>query len=127
MGLGERWPEIARTYADVNLAFGDIVKVTPSSKVVGDLAIFLVSHEMTVAEFEKLGPDHQLSDSELGGGYVHGVAGHAGRRWPAQIQKIVLRGKPPRKGVRARCWRRSIWRKAARRWRRRSGPRAAAR
>ena len=44
MGLGMRWHEIARTYAEVNMAFGDIVKVTPSSKVVGDMAIFLVTH-----------------------------------------------------------------------------------
>src|SRR5205823_11768651 len=58
MGLGARWHEIARTYADVNMAFGDIVKVTPSSKVVGDMALFLVSHGMTVGDFEKLGPDH---------------------------------------------------------------------
>ena len=48
MGLGARWHEIARTYAEVNMAFGDIVKVTPSSKVVGDMAIFLVNHDMTV-------------------------------------------------------------------------------
>ncbi|MEX1117865.1 MAG: pyruvate carboxylase, partial [Terrimicrobiaceae bacterium] len=41
MGLGHRWPEIARCYAGVNLMFGDIVKVTPSSKVVGDMALFL--------------------------------------------------------------------------------------
>ena len=54
-GPGARWPEIARTYADVNLAFGDIVKVTPSSKVVGDMAIFLVSHGMTIRELERLG------------------------------------------------------------------------
>ena len=40
MGLGGKWPEVARMYADVNFAFGDIVKVTPSSKVVGDLALF---------------------------------------------------------------------------------------
>jgi len=39
MGLGPRWHEIAQTYAEVNMAFGDIVKVTPSSKVVGDMAI----------------------------------------------------------------------------------------
>ena len=45
MGLGARWHEIARTYAEVNLAFGDIVKVTPSSKVVGDMAIFLVESQ----------------------------------------------------------------------------------
>ena len=58
MGLGERWREIARTYADVNRAFGDIVKVTPSSKVVGDMAIFLVTHGLTMAEFEAMTPRH---------------------------------------------------------------------
>src|SRR5262249_702947 len=42
MGLAQRWPEIARTYAEVNQLFGDIVKVTPSSKVVGDMAMFLI-------------------------------------------------------------------------------------
>ena len=60
MGLGPRWQELAQTYAEVNFAFGDIVKVTPSSKVVGDMAIFLVSHDMTVKDLEKLGPDHNL-------------------------------------------------------------------
>ena len=43
MGLAQRWPEIARTYAEVNQLLGDIVKVTPSSKVVGDLAMFLIT------------------------------------------------------------------------------------
>src|SRR5438034_2977465 len=61
MGLGTRWHEIARTYAEVNLAFGDIVKVTPSSKVVGDMAIFLVTHGMTIQQFAKLTPDHNLT------------------------------------------------------------------
>ena len=56
MGLGARWHEIARTYAEANAALGDIVKVTPSSKAVGDLAIFLVNHDMTVEQFERLGP-----------------------------------------------------------------------
>ena len=41
MGVSHRWPEIARLYAGVNLLFGDIVKVTPSSKVVGDMALFM--------------------------------------------------------------------------------------
>ena len=61
MGLGARWHEIARTYAEVNLAFGDIVKVTPSSKVVGDMAIFLVNHNMTMHQFEQCTPDHTLT------------------------------------------------------------------
>ena len=43
MGLGHRWPEIARTYAEVNQLFGDIIKVTPSSKVVGDMCMFLIT------------------------------------------------------------------------------------
>ena len=60
MGLGARWHEIANTYAEVNMAFGDIVKVTPSSKVVGDLALFLVSHKMTVEEFTALPAEHQF-------------------------------------------------------------------
>jgi len=61
MGMSHRWPEIARTYAAVNRLFGDIVKVTPSSKVVGDMAIFLVSHGLTMQEIERLPVDHTLT------------------------------------------------------------------
>src|SRR5260370_31665870 len=61
MGLGPRWPEIARTYADVTLPFADIVTITPSSKVVGDMAIFLVNHAMTMEQFARLGTDHNLT------------------------------------------------------------------
>ena len=43
LGIGRRWHEVARAYADVNMAFGDIVKVTPSSKVVGDMALMMVT------------------------------------------------------------------------------------
>ncbi len=86
MGLGDRWPEIARTYAEVNLAFGDIVKVTPSSKVVGDLAIFLVTHEMTVAEFEKLAPDHQLAIPNSVIDMFEGSLGVPDGGWPPNIQ-----------------------------------------
>ena len=45
----------------MNQLFGDIVKVTPSSKVVGDMAIFLVTHGLTMKEFEALGPRHTLT------------------------------------------------------------------
>jgi len=98
IGLGDRWPEIARTYADVNFAFGDIVKVTPSSKVVGDLAIYLVSHGMTVAEFTKLGPDHELPIPNSVVDMFSGSLGIPEGGWPAKIQKIVLRGKKPDRG-----------------------------
>lgn len=98
MGLGERWPEVASTYAAVNLAFGDIVKVTPSSKVVGDLAIFLVSRDMTVADFEKLGPEHQLPIPNSVVDMFMGSLGVPDGGWPAHIQEIVLRGKKPLAG-----------------------------
>ncbi|MDQ6700330.1 MAG: pyruvate carboxylase [Acidobacteriota bacterium] len=98
MGLGERWPEIARTYAEVNLAFGDIVKVTPSSKVVGDLAIFLISHGMTVGDFLKLGPDHQLPIPHSVVDMFSGSLGVPDGGWPAKVQKIVLHGKKPDRG-----------------------------
>ncbi|HRO60309.1 MAG TPA: pyruvate carboxylase [Burkholderiaceae bacterium] len=50
LGLEHRWPEVSRAYADVNRLFGDIVKVTPTSKVVGDLALFMVANDLTAAE-----------------------------------------------------------------------------
>ena len=50
LGLGHRWPEICRTYAEVNRLFGDIVKVTPTSKVVGDMALFMVGNNLTAED-----------------------------------------------------------------------------
>ena len=98
LGLGDRWPEVARTYAEVNAAFGDIVKVTPSSKVVGDLAIFLVSHGMSVADFEKLGPGHRLSIPNSVVDMFMGSLGIPEGGWPPHIQQVVLRGAKPLEG-----------------------------
>jgi pyruvate carboxylase len=98
MGLGERWPEVARTYAEVNMAFGDIVKVTPSSKVVGDLALFLVSHGMTVKEFENLGPDHSLTIPNSVVDMFMGSLGQPPGGWPRKAKQVVLRGQKPRRG-----------------------------
>ncbi len=98
MGLGARWHEIARTYAEVNAALGDIVKVTPSSKAVGDLAIFLVNHNMTVRQFEKLGPDHNLT---LPGSVIEMLSGALGEPeggWPKRLQEAVLKGAKPLAG-----------------------------
>jgi pyruvate carboxylase len=98
MGLGARWHQIAQTYADVNMAFGDIVKVTPSSKVVGDMALFLVSHDMTVRDLERLPVDHNL---QLPNSVVEMLTGSLGEPeggWPPHIQKIILRGAEPQKG-----------------------------
>ena len=98
MGLGARWHEIARTYAEVNRLFGDIVKVTPSSKVVGDMALFLVSHGMTVRELERLGADHNLHIPNSVVEMFSGALGEPEGGWPKNIQRIVLRGARPQRG-----------------------------
>ena len=98
MGLGGRWHEIARTYADVNLACGDIVKVTPSSKVVGDMAIFLVNHNMTMEQFERLGPDHNMTLPASVIEMFSGSLGEPEGGWPKKLQATVLRGAKPQRG-----------------------------
>ncbi len=98
MGLGARWHEIAFTYAEVNRALGDIVKVTPSSKAVGDLAIFLVNQHMTVGQLAKLGPDHNLT---LPGSVIEMLSGALGEPqggWPKRLQQAVLKGAKPQRG-----------------------------
>ncbi len=98
MGLGARWHELARTYADVNMAFGDIVKVTPSSKVVGDMAIFLVNHNMTMAQFARQTPDHNLTLPTSVIEMFMGSLGEPDGGWPKDLQKIILRGAEPQSG-----------------------------
>ena len=98
MGLGERWPEIARMYADVNMAFGDIVKVTPSSKVVGDLALFLISHGMSMEEFLNLGPDHSVNIPNSVVEMFQGSLGEPAGGWPKKTAQVVLKGGKPQRG-----------------------------
>jgi pyruvate carboxylase len=98
MGLGARWPEIGRTYADVNLALGDIVKVTPSSKAVGDLALYLISRDMTVKDLESLTPDHHLTFPDSVVEMFMGSLGQPEGGWPRKLQKIILRGRKPNEG-----------------------------
>ncbi|MEZ5400841.1 MAG: pyruvate carboxylase [Bryobacteraceae bacterium] len=97
MGLGERWPEVAQAYADVNMTFGDIVKVTPSSKVVGDMALFLVSHGMTAKQLASLGPDHTLNIPNSVIDMFNGSLGEPQGGWPKQVQRVVLKGAKPKK------------------------------
>ena len=99
MGLGERWHDIARMYRDVNMAFGDIVKVTPSSKVVGDLAIFLVSHDMTIEEFENLPEDHNVRMPNSVIDMFEGSLGEPEGGWPEKIKRVILKGKQGRSGT----------------------------
>ena len=98
MGLGPKWNEIARTYSEVNMAFGDIVKVTPSSKVVGDMAIFLVSHGLTMADIEKLGPNHTVTLPNSVIDMFEGSLGEPPGGWPKKLANVILKGGKPRKG-----------------------------
>ncbi|MBI4460490.1 MAG: pyruvate carboxylase [Acidobacteria bacterium] len=98
MGLGERWPEVSRAYAEVNKAFGDIIKVTPSSKAVGDMALFLVSHGMSMKNLERLGPDHNLHLPNSVVEMFQGALGEPLGGWPRKITQVILRGGKPRRG-----------------------------
>jgi pyruvate carboxylase len=98
MGLGARWQELAHTYAEVNFAFGDIVKVTPSSKVVGDMAIFLVSHDMKVKDLERLGPDHNLTLPNSVVEMFAGALGEPEGGWPSKLQAVILHGAKSKSG-----------------------------
>ena len=98
MGLGERWPEVSRAYAEVNMAFGDLIKVTPSSKAVGDMALFLVSHGMSVKSVENLGPNHNLNIPNSVIEMFQGALGEPLGGWPKKITEVILRGGKPKRG-----------------------------
>ncbi len=94
VGLDDsRWLEVAQAYADVNKMFGDIVKVTPSSKVVGDLALLMVSSGLTREQV--LDPDVEVAFPESVVQMLRGDLGQPAGGWPEGIQKKVLKGKQP--------------------------------
>ena len=93
LGLESRWHEVAQAYHDVNLMFGDIVKVTPSSKVVGDMALMMVSQDLTVAEVEDPARDIAFPDSVVA--MLRGDLGQSPGGWPAALQKKALKGEKP--------------------------------
>jgi len=99
MGLGSRWREVEKMYAEVNQLFGDIVKVTPSSKVVGDMALFLMAKEMSPADLLKLDEHHDLSLPNSVVEMFSGVLGTPPGGWPKKLQKIILRGAAPLRGL----------------------------
>jgi pyruvate carboxylase len=97
MGLAQRWPEIARTYAEVNELFGDIVKVTPSSKVVGDLTMFLVTRGIKPADVLNLEPGSTpFPESVID--MVRGGLGQPLGGWPKKLQHVILGDKKLIKG-----------------------------
>jgi len=89
LGLETRWHEVARAYHDVNMMFGDIVKVTPSSKVVGDMALMMVSQDMTVEDVTN--PDKDIAFPESVVSMMRGDLGQPPGGWPEGIQKKVLK------------------------------------
>ncbi|MEK1851119.1 MAG: pyruvate carboxylase [Phyllobacterium sp.] len=93
LGLETRWHEVAQAYADVNQMFGDIVKVTPSSKVVGDMALMMVSQDLSVADVKNPDKDIAFPDSVVS--MMRGDLGQPPKGWPKEIQKKVLKDEKP--------------------------------
>ncbi|CAN5667338.1 pyruvate carboxylase [soil metagenome] len=88
LGLEDRWDDIAETYATVNQLFGDIVKVTPSSKVVGDLTLFMVTNDLSTKEI--LTPGQHLSFPKSVVEMMQGMIGEPQGGWPKVLRKIIL-------------------------------------
>lgn len=97
-GLGHRFEEVKAMYKRVNEMVGDIVKVTPSSKMVGDFAIFMVQNDLTPENILEKGRDLTYPDSVVS--YFKGMMGQPMGGFPVDIQKMVLKGEEPI-GVRA--------------------------
>ena len=93
LGVGDRWHEVGRTYAEVNKLFGDIVKVTPTSKVVGDMALFMLVNNLTPAEV--VDPKREVAFPESVVEFFEGKLGQPPGGFPALLQARILRGRKP--------------------------------
>jgi pyruvate carboxylase len=91
LGLGGQWPEVCRMYAEVNMLFGDIVKVTPTSKVVGDMALFMVANNLTSADC--LDTSRELAFPESVVELFEGRLGQPPGGFPPELQTRVLKGR----------------------------------
>ena len=96
MGLEHRWGEVSKAYADVNLLFGDIVKVTPTSKVVGDMALFMVANGLTPADVRNPAREIDFPDSVIS--LMRGELGFPADGFPAELQQKILKGETPLAG-----------------------------
>ena len=90
LGLEERWSEVAQAYADANMMFGDIVKVTPSSKVVGDMALMMVSQGLSRQQVEDPKTEVAFPDSVID--MFKGNLGQPEGGWPKDLSAKVLKG-----------------------------------
>ncbi|KAA9332797.1 pyruvate carboxylase [Adhaeribacter soli] len=93
LGLGDKWEQIKTTFTEVNALFGDVVKVTPSSKVVGDMALYLVSNNLTTVDVLEKGD--QISFPESVQQFFKGDIGQPVGGFPKKLQKIVLKDVEP--------------------------------
>jgi pyruvate carboxylase len=93
LGLLDRWEECKEMYHRVNVLFGDIVKVTPSSKVVGDMAMFLVKNNLDVDDVYTKGDELAFPESVIG--MFKGMIGQPYQGFPKELQRIILRGEEP--------------------------------
>jgi len=93
VGLGERWDEVKAMYRNVNDMFGDIVKVTPSSKVIGDMALFMVQNNLTEDDIFERGESIDFPDSVIE--FIQGMIGQPYQGFPKELQRIILKGKEP--------------------------------
>src|SRR5256884_8865292 len=98
LGLGHRWREVEKMYAEVNQLFGDIVKVTPSSKVVGDMTLFLMAKEMQPKDVLALDGRNDVPFPNSVVEMLSGTLGVPPGGWPRKLQRIILRGRTPVKG-----------------------------
>ena len=96
LGLGKRWPDVVKTYQEVNQLLGDIVKVTPSSKCVGDLAIFLITKGVKPEDMINLPPETGFPESVID--LLSGNLGQPMGGWPKAVQKVVLGKRKPMRG-----------------------------
>ncbi|MBB4824062.1 pyruvate carboxylase [Sporosarcina luteola] len=93
VGLGERWEEVKDMFSRVNLLFGDIVKVTPSSKVVGDMALFMVQNQLDEETVITRGKSIDFPESVIE--FFEGYIGQPYGGFPEELQQIVLKGRQP--------------------------------
>lgn len=92
LGLSDRWAEVCRVYADVNQMFGDIVKVTPTSKAVGDMALFMVAGDLMPRMY--CSPERDLSPPASVIDFAQWHDGPATGGFPEVVVKAVLRDRP---------------------------------
>ncbi|WP_100404605.1 pyruvate carboxylase [Bacillus solitudinis] len=96
VGLADRWNEVKKMYRTVNDMFGDVVKVTPSSKVVGDMALYMVQNDLTEEAVYSRGQNLDFPDSVVE--FFQGQLGKPYQGFPKELQDIILKGKKPLEG-----------------------------